>query len=191
MFPSPIPSHTDRLLTEFSKVDKPNSADFARLYTQGVIFDTLDRYRMRARGMSEEALSGESHRSQRLAKHLGQAGDPRPSGRCDAHAIISGGHRGSIVLRGVLALMKVRIDDPHNGCWLPRDWVDRPHLPGYLRNAVPHRRIHHRRYYEWLGARIRPVIVRSPQQLIESLRMARRQLQDGTVPPGVMPQTGR
>ncbi|WP_430623871.1 AHH domain-containing protein [Marinimicrobium locisalis] len=118
-------------------------------------------------------------------------GDPRPSSRCDAHAIISGGHRRSIVPRGVLAWMKIRIDDPHNGCWLPRDWDDRLHVPRYLRQAIPHRRIHHQHYYEWLGARINPNIIQSSKQLIESLRGARRQLQDGTVPPAVIPRTGR
>lgn len=46
-----------------------------------------------------------------------------------------------------LIAMSMRIDDPHNGCWLPNDWEGRPHMPNYLRKAVPHWRIHTDNYY--------------------------------------------
>ena len=193
MFPDikPPRTHVERLLKEFSQKDKPTIADFAALRTKGVMLDRLDRYRLEARNMSEAKLEAEKHSPRRLSSNLRRSGDARPSNRCDAHAIISGGHPDAIVMRGVLSWLKVRIDDPHNGCWLPRDWGDRKHMPNYLRSAVPHRRIHTKNYYTWLVARIRPGVIRTPEQLIQALRMARTMLQSGNVPPNVMPQTGR
>lgn len=193
MFPDikPIRTRVDELIADFTKQDKPSVADFARLRTLGGLFDRLDRYRVDGENMSREELLAESHKSRRLSRHMTQAGDPRPSNHCDAHAIISGGHADAIVLRGILAWVKMRIDDPQNGCWLPRDWDDRTYMPNYLRKAVPHRRIHTNAYYQWLNSRIRPQMVRTPEQLIEALRLARVMLQSGAVPPNVMPATGR
>ncbi|MCD9461351.1 AHH domain-containing protein [Marinibactrum halimedae] len=96
-----------------------------------------------------------------------------------------------MTLRLLLSWARVRIDDPHNGCWLPRDWEDRLQMPNHLRNAVPHRRIHHRQYYLWLNARIQPALIRTPDQLVNVLRLIRVALQSGAVPPNVMPRTGR
>lgn len=83
-----------------------------------------------------------------------------------------------------------RAGDPVNGCWLPRDWSDRAHMPNHLRKAVPHRRIHHTAYYGWLLERINPIMIKTSDQLIHALRLARSQLQNGAVPPRVMPRTG-
>lgn len=193
MFPDIKPpfSHVERLLADFAKKDKPTIADFNALSTLGTVYDALDRYRLKAQSMSRLELEAETHSSRRLGKNLARAGEYRPSMRSDAHAIVSGGHRGSIVIRGVLAWLKMRIDDPHNGCWLPRDWDDRVHMPNHLRRAVPHRRIHHGRYYQWLRIRIHPQMIKTPEQLVAALRMARTMLQSGNVPPDVMPKTGR
>lgn len=193
MFPDIKPqfSHVERLLADFAKKDKPTVADFNALNTLGGVYDTLDRYRIKAQSMSRLELEGENHNSQRLGKNLSRAGEYRPAQGCDAHAIVSGGHRDSIVVRGVLAWLKMRIDDPHNGCWLPRDWADRLHMPNHLRHAVPHKRIHHANYYQWLRNRINPQLIRTPEQLIFALRTVRVMLQSGNVPPNVMPLTGR
>ncbi|WKT59315.1 AHH domain-containing protein [Microbulbifer thermotolerans] len=193
MFPSPHPlaPRVERLLADFARKDKPTVADFAALRCFGKLYDALDRYRAKAQEMSVPELRGEKHRSRRLGLNLARCGDPRPSPRCDAHAIVSGQHSASIQARGVLAWLKLRIDDPHNGCWLPRDWEDRWHMPPYLRNGVPHRRIHHEGYYGWLNQMIHPLLIKTPEQLIQALRMIRTMLQEGNVPPSVMPQTGR
>ncbi|WP_370454964.1 AHH domain-containing protein [Hahella sp. KA22] len=120
-----------------------------------------------------------------------RAGEPRPSSRCDCHAIVSGAHAEAILVRGVLAWLGMRIDDPHNGCWLPRDWEDRQHMPNHLRNAVPHCRIHHGRYYDWLNQVINADMITSIDELIQALRMVRVMLESGNVPPNIMPRTGR
>lgn len=193
MFPDIKPpfSHVDRLLADFAKKDKPTAADFAAVGTLGEMYDRLDQYRMEGMQMREVQLKTEKHKSGRLSEHMRRSGDPRPSSRCDCHAIVSGGMKKAIQIRAIMAWLKVRIDDPANGCWLPRDWADRMHMPNHLRNAVPHRRIHHRFYYNWLADRINFTTIRNAEQLINTLRMVRRLLQSGAVPPEVMPQTGR
>ena len=181
----------DWLIADFAKKDKPSIADFMRLRTIGGLYDSLDNYRVQAKNMTVDQLESEQHKSNRLGRYMSRSGDPSPSPRCDAHAIISGGHPRAIVLRGVIAWLQMRIDDPHNGCWLPRDWADRMHMPNYLRNAVPHKRIHTSAYYEWLYHRIQPTAIQTTNQLVQMLRMARVMLQSGNVPQNVMPRTGR
>lgn len=185
------PNRVERLLIEFAKKDKPSIADFAAVGALGVMYDKLDQYRIDADQMTTRELANEKHKSTRLAKHMCKSGDPKPSSHCDCHAIVSGGMKQAIQIRAILAWLKVRIDDPVNGCWLPRDWEDRAHMPNYLRKAVPHRRIHHKSYYAWLAGRINVTAIQNTDQLEEALRMARRMLQSGTVPPNVMPKTGR
>ncbi|WP_353303168.1 AHH domain-containing protein [Sessilibacter corallicola] len=193
MYPDIRPpfSHVERLLKAFEKKDKPTIADFAAVGSLGVMYDKLDQYRIEAMKMSTRQLQTEKHKSARLAEHMRKSGDPRPSSRCDCHAIVSGGMRQTIEIRAIMAWLKVRIDDPVNGCWLPRDWADRSHMPNHLRNAVPHKRIHHAKYYAWLAGRINRGTVKNTTDLNNALRMARTMLQKGAVPPSVMPQTGR
>ena len=192
MYPDIKPpfSHVEKLLIDFSKKDKPSIADFAAIQNLGAMYDRLDNYRIEASSMTNSQLKNESHNSTRLADHMRRAGDPRPSPRCDCHAIISGRHKEAILIRAILAWLMVRIDDPLNGCWLPRDWNDQMYMPNYLRNAVPHKRIHHKRYYEWMGSRINFMSIKTPEQLINALRLIRSCLQSGAVPPEVMPKTG-
>ncbi|OZG71831.1 hypothetical protein BTA51_19615 [Hahella sp. CCB-MM4] len=165
-FINPNQTSVERLLIDFAQKVKPTIADFQRLKTLGPLYD-------------------------RLARNMRRAGEPRPSKHCDCHAIVSGAHSEAVLVRGVLAWLGMRIDDPHNGCWLPKDWKDRLLMPNHLRNAVPHRRIHHSKYYEWLNQVINADMITTADELIHALRMVRTMLQSGNVPPNVMPQTGR
>lgn len=193
MFPDIRPSftHVERILVEFSKIKKPGVADFMAFRSRLAIGDQLDKYRSKVHEMSDAQLQGEKHSSRRLANHMRQAGDPRPSPRAACHHMISGGHKDAFLMRLVMVSMAMRIDDPHNGCWLPVDWEDRAFMPNHLRKAVPHKRIHTENYYRWLAGHINMATIRTPEQLIHKLRFARRCLQSGAVPPNVMPQTGR
>jgi len=193
MFPDirPAFTHVERILVDFTKIKKPTVADFMAYRSRLVLGDYLDRYRAKASEMSDDELKGEKHNSRRLGSHMRRAGDPCPSKRCDCHHMISGGHKDALLMRLVLVAMSMRIDDPHNGCWLPRDWEDRAYMPNHLRKAVPHRRIHTENYYAWLAGRINIATIKTPEQLIHALRFARRCLESGAVPPNVMPRTGR
>ncbi len=173
------------MLIDFAKKDKPTVADFADIGTLRAMYDKLDQYRIEGMQMSAAQLEVEKHKSSRLAEHMKKSGDPRPSSRCDCHAIVSGNMAKVIQIRAILAWLKVRIDDPVNGCWLPRDWADRSSMPNHLRNAVPHRRIHHEKYYEWLDRLISYLTIKNTGQLIQALRMVRTLLQSGAVPPGL------
>ncbi|HSX49545.1 MAG TPA: AHH domain-containing protein [Cellvibrio sp.] len=193
MFPDikPAFTHVERVLVDFTKIEKPTVADFMAYRTRLAVGDYLDRYRAKAKNMSDAELQSEVHNSSRLATHMRRAGEPCPSSRCDCHHMVSGGHKDALFMRLVMTAMEMRIDDPHNGCWLPRDWADRAHMPNHLRKAVPHRRIHSDNYYRWLSGRINLAAVKSPERLIFELRFARRCLEAGSVPPNVMPQTGK
>lgn len=193
MFPDikPLRTHVERLLLDFVKIKKPTIADFMAFRTRAQVGDYLDKYRAQASNMTQNQLQAETHSSSRMAGYMRRVGDPRPSSRCDAHAIISGNHSDALMLRLLLAWAGIRIDDPFNGCWLPRDWDDRKYMPNYLRKGVPHRRIHHEEYYFWLNNKINPQNIKTPEALINTLRLIRVALQSGSVPPNVMPQTGR
>ncbi len=150
----------------------------------------LDAYRADAESMTARALRDEAHVSARLGEHLALAGDPRPSEHCHAHAIVAGRHRDAAVLRAVLARLKVRIDDPDNGCWLPRNTAAVAQMPPRLRKAVPHSRIHRANYFTWLDGRIDLQKTPTAERLRLELEIVERQLQQSTFPPYVMMRKG-
>ncbi|MGI9281419.1 MAG: AHH domain-containing protein [Endozoicomonas sp.] len=82
------------------------------------------------------------------------------------------------------------MDDPRNGCWLPNQLEDRPKMPEWLRNAVPHRKIHRDSYYEWIGEEINRMRVRNLSDLLGQLRLIRLRLQSGRVKPKIAQGTG-
>lgn len=192
MFPDIKPqlSHVERILTDFSNIKKPTTADFMAYRSRLLMGGYLDRYRSKANEMSDNDLINEKHSSKRLSGYMRRSGDSKPSNHCVCHHMISGGHTDAALMRLVMVSMAMRIDDPHNGCWLPNDWEDRAYMPNHLRKAVPHKRIHTKNYYRWLAGRINMVTIQVPDQLIHELRFARRCLQSGAVPPNVMPTTG-
>ncbi|MBV1884165.1 MAG: AHH domain-containing protein [Pseudomonadales bacterium] len=174
-------------IDRFAKLDSPTASDFDRIGTtaqvqEGIETEKLARFRRKGVKMDEEKLRTERHYSSRMALQLTRAGYSRPSQRCDAHAIVSGSHKFSAQMRAVLAWYKMRIDDHHNGCWLPADRENRKHMPQYLQKAVPHRNIHTTAYYKWLGGNINPAKIKSVEQLVKSLRDIRFRLQSGSVP---------
>lgn len=132
----------------------------------------------------QNALEKESHSSERMAQMMEASGDPRPAAAeyCHCHAIVSGAHNEAAVVRAVLAWALMRIDDPRNGCWLPRNTAARVHMPAWLRNAVPHSRIHRKTYYRWLGDLINPLMIKTSDDLVNTLKMVRMRLQSGSLP---------
>ncbi len=79
MYPHIRPEHThaEKLLTEFAKIEKPTTTDFAAFRVKGEIAEKLDAYRLESGLMSRKELRKEKHDSSRLAAHMGNAGDPR------------------------------------------------------------------------------------------------------------------
>jgi hypothetical protein len=134
--------------------------------------------------MSFDQFEDEKHNAARLGRFMEVADGKRRPARCHAHAIISGHHRRSARLRGILALLNIRIDDPDNGCWLPENTAATPHP--VFPNAVPHSRIHRAGYYRWLTLTIRLGQFTDQAQLRPILKLIARQLQQSTFPPFVM-----
>ncbi len=180
----------DREIHRFAKLDRPTALDFQRVGStaqvqQDIESQKLARFRRRGIQMDDDGLRGERHYSRRLALQLTRAGYSRPSQRCDAHAIVSGMHKYAAQMRAVLAWCKMRIDDHQNGCWLPRSREDRPHMPSFLKKAVPHRHVHRIAYYEWIGGTINFENIDGVEDLVRLLRDLRFRLQSGSVPPAV------
>ena len=141
----------------------------------------IDRYRAAAASLSINALVNEEHDSTRLGKHLEQTGYKRPP-RCHAHALVAGKHMHAAVLRLIMTSLKIRIDDPDNGCWLPENTAATPHSS--LPRAVPHSRIHRYNYYFWIHSRLSRL--ENAASFRTNLKIIAGHLQQGSHPKYVM-----
>lgn len=113
----------------------------------------LKRYRTAVNGNNGKSgafLLTERHNSSRLGLFLRADGHPKPGVGWEAHHLISGAHEEAAGARVHLANknVKIRIDDPGNGSWLPKErkfaWNS------IYPNAIPHENIHRYRYYQWV-----------------------------------------
>ena len=174
----------------FAKSEKPGTVELNRVKIVSQVEQMLDKYRAEAGTLTVDDLEQEKHESAVLAAFMTATGDPRPHELCHAHAIVSGAHKDAAELRAMLAWLKVRIDDPFNGCWLPRNTAAKAHMPPHLRDAVPHSRIHRYNYYFWLNRLINPVATTSRDNLVKALGMIELRLQNGSQPNFVMNPKG-
>lgn len=85
-----------------------------------------------------------------------------------------------------MAWLKVRIDFPANGVWLPRNTAAKTSMPAHLKGAVPHSRIHRNGYYRWLNTLINTNTIDSDQELIKTLKDIRFKLETSSFPSYVM-----
>lgn len=183
-------NRVDLAVDGFAKLEKPTIADLNKVGVIGQVQAGIDAYRTHAKNMQLAELENEKHNSSRLASHMSSTGDPRPHSLCDAHAIISGNHAHAARLRAVLAWFQIRIDDPHNGCWLPRNSAAKKHMPERLQNAVAHSRIHRKKYYEWLDTLVSLESIYDENMLIQKLTMIELKLQTSTFPARIMLPNG-
>lgn len=177
----------DRAIDLFAAKALPTQHDLNQITTAAKVQKGIDNYRAKAKNMTYDEFINEKHRSRRLAKMLARDGEPRPSKRCDAHAIVSGGHRFADTARGIMARFGMRIDDPDNGCWLPRGEEDKIYMPPHLRNAVAHNRIHREAYYGWLQTLINRVLIHDITDLTRTLKMVKLRLQSSALPSRIIP----
>lgn len=158
-----------------------SQSDFNRVGVAAQLQAGIDKYRADVKVMDSVSLEMEPHNSARLGRHLEEAGQKRPP-RSHAHAIVAGKHNQAAQLRVLMASLKIRIDDPDNGCWLPENTAATPH-PAFP-NAVPHSRIHRHNYYSWLFFDLRRINQESMFRI--QLQIIARQLQQGTMPKYVL-----
>ncbi len=131
--------------------------------------------------MTEQQLLTNEHSSLRLARRLVERHGVRPS-KCHAHAIVAGRHKFAAPTRALMATLRIGIDDPDNGCWLPENTAATPH-PAFLKTP-PHSRIHRAAYFQWL--RIRLGCIRVEAAFRTQLNIIARMIQNGDLPPQVM-----
>ena len=179
-------NRVERAVQDFAKIEKPSINDLNRVGTIAQCEERLNEYRAKGKNMTPEELEDEEHKSALLGQFMTSTGNPRPHPLCDAHAIVSGGHTGAARVRAVLAWFQRRIDDPINGCWLPRNTAAKKQMPKSLVQAVPHSRIHRKGYYRWLENIISLTTVQNEQALEDTLRFVSHQLQHSTFPSYVM-----
>ncbi|MCL6269346.1 AHH domain-containing protein [Sansalvadorimonas sp. 2012CJ34-2] len=126
----------------------------------------------------------DEHQSQRLGENMRAVGRPKPTERYDAHAIVSGSHDRAALSRVKMARLRVGLDDPDNGAWLPRRGHDAKGsrcwaTPG----AIPHSRIHRKSYYNWITRQVSPVTNRDV--LKQRLRTTGARLESGDIPANI------
>lgn len=180
----------ERSIDAYAALDKPTQGDLHRVKTVAQIQRGLDQYRAAAKNMTLDELEDEKHRSSLLAHFMMAEGEPRPHPKCHAHAIVSGAHNQAAELRATIAWLRMRIDDPGNGCWLPENTAAKAHMPAHLKSAVPHSRIHRHNYYFWLAQVINLRRTDTQDALRQALKMVAARLQAGSQPVYVMNKKG-
>ena len=75
--------------------------------------------------------------------------------------------------------IKIRIDDPDNGSWMPKTKADA--RPTIYPDAIGHNRIHRQRYYDWIQNSLS--IMDDPLQVRAFLNTVRTQLLHGNIKP--------
>lgn len=188
--PYALKDKAERIVDDFAALENPTQADVNRVKTSAQVAFGIEQYRSGGKDLDTMELEAEQHNSARLAQHLNEACDPRPNKYCHAHAIVAGKHPEAMKLRAVLAWLKMRIDDPHNGCWLPCNTAAKTHMPARLRNAVPHSRIHRFNYYFWLNTRISLGSAPNFDSLVATLNLVEKALQSSAFPNYVMNRKG-
>lgn len=139
----------------------------------------MSQFRTDGRHMTYEALLQEKHNSAILGKFLRADGQPRPGARWEAHHLVSGKHPEALLARTTLADdgIKIRIDDPDNGCWMPKTKADA--RPTIYPNAIGHNRIHRDLYYHWLNNSLS--LMSTAGQVKAFLNTVRAQLLHGNI----------
>jgi hypothetical protein len=154
----------------------------AKLYTKlmmrGTIqaLEALATYQAEAKGMNKQQFLKEGHDPSRLSRHIKATGVSRPP-NVAAHAIVSGSHPEANAARKILAKFKIRIDDPDNGVYLPRDSRFIPHEE--MPDAANHAKVHTDEYY----INITNVLSTSTsaQECRVALKLIAKKLRDGSL----------
>ncbi len=168
---------------EKAKHDRFLTAERNHIKNLANIQEGLNKYRQEGSAKQTGQLASESHSSKRLGRFLRAQGKPRPNIRWDAHHVVAGGDATAALARTVIAQeeFKVRIDDPDNGCWLPKTKADAS--GSVFPNAVPHENIHRNTYYDWVYSVI--VTSESEMEIRAKLKLISQRLQQGSIPPNI------
>lgn len=152
--------------------------------TLAQIQQRLEEYRKKAEVMTRKEFRMEKHHpTRKLAINLRASGRPQPSLNHTAHHIVLGKGRtqGMADARLLMFLYKIRINDPDNGAWLPRQKKDKGHWA--MPNAPAHSEIHGHNYETWVTALTQTAM--NEYAFRAALLRIRCMLRDGRHPPQV------
>lgn len=169
-------SMTDKDYSTYKRVERRfSTAAIARLQSK------LGNYKLSGKQMSYADLLKEKHSSRLLGIYLRADGVARPAAKWEAHHIVSGNHPEAFLARTILTdeLIKLRIDDPDNGAWMPKTKADA--RPTIYPNAIGHNRIHRDRYYHWIYNTL--AVMTTEGQVRAFLNTVRAQLLHGNIKP--------
>lgn len=169
-------SMSDKNFEVFNRVEKRVAA-----ISKAKMHAFMAQFRANAKNMNSVELLNEKHSSTRLGYLLRADGHPRPAAKWEAHHIISGRHTEAFQARLILAFeeIAIRIDDPDNGCWMPKTKADA--RPTMYPNAIGHNRIHRQLYYDWIFRRISSM--ETDGEIRAFLNTVRAQLLQGNIRP--------
>ena len=151
----------------------------------------LDEYREQGREATKgtvadrektvNVLKNEAHHpSSKLEILMIANGNPKPSPSLSAHHIVAGKGRvqATYQARVHMHVRGIRINDPDNGCWLPKTKKDTPHWT--MPDALSHRQ-NHTKYYE-LGVSRVVISQRTESAIRSKLRYIAKLLQSNKFP---------
>lgn len=169
-------SMSDKDFEVFNRVEKRVTAA-----SKAKMAAFMAQFRADARNMTPVQILQEVHSSKRLGDFLRADGHPRPAAKWEAHHLISGISPFAMQSRTILAddEIQIRIDDPDNGCWMPKTKADA--RPTIYPNAIGHNRIHRKLYYQWIQNNIE--LMTTPGQVRAFLKTVRMQLLQGNIKP--------
>lgn len=167
-------SYSDKDFKTFKRVEKR----MARI-NQTRLAGKMASFRREGADMTLFQLLNEKHSSAKLGKFLRVSGIPRPAPKWEAHHLVSGSHTEANGARLILAEddIKIRIDDPDNGAWMPKTKEDA--RPTIYPNAIGHNRIHRPMYYRWIENNIS--MMDNDLQIRAFLNRVRTQLLHGNI----------
>ena len=162
--PNETPEERSARLTELKKAKVLLDLEHNRIMSmidveeQLLLREYRDEYRsLTSTDRIEKCSEEEHHPTTVLENNLRRVGRAQPSDRYSAHHIVEG--RGKLTLsdtkraRLKLFTYNIRINDPDNGVWMPREDKDIGHWA--MPKCPPHLRIHTKNYERWVYRSIR------------------------------------
>ncbi|MGI9282457.1 MAG: AHH domain-containing protein [Endozoicomonas sp.] len=156
---------------ELNRLLKQLAAERLATLTQVSVQDSLEKYRTelkpsedstrKDRSIHRNAMGIEAHHPTKvLAKFMEDDGRhaPDPKSRFTAHHIVQGKGRTRFAAeaRVDMHFHGIRINDPDNGVWMPREISDKGHPA--MRHANAHAEIHTYNYEHWVHNRSRNIV---------------------------------
>jgi hypothetical protein len=149
---------------------------------------SLESYRTKSESSSVKELAEEDHHpTEKLAKFLRAAGEPKPTSNHEAHHIVCG--KGRYLQRLTYAArlrmhsFGIGINDPTNGVWL-RNFEKNKSDDWATPDTVSHRRLHRHNYEVWVSTSLRTKV--NKLDFINALRGVKIKIKNHMMPANVM-----